>query len=450
MDSGKSPAISKTSSNDDAPKACALCGNPDAICGGMGVIRYNVPVEHAYFGKLFRCPNHRLELDSERQDKLLKISNLSAYADKTFQNFRIRTETLTHSEYESLDHAYKVAWNYAEKLDGWLLLEGRYGCGKTHLASAVGNFRLQRGDPVLFMTVPDLLDHLRSTYAPTSDTGYDETFERLKTAPLLILDDLGAENQSAWALEKLFQLFNQRYALRLPTIVTTNTDIDQLDGRVRSRLMDESLVHRVTIVAPDYRTSVTNERERLLSNLALYHKMTFKTFDTTKNLLPNEQANLKRVLDAAVDYAKHPRGWLVLGSIYPACGKTHLAAAIANYHHERHNNVIFMTVPDVLDYLRVTYTPGSSVTFDQRFQDMRETPLLVLDDLGAENPSRWAQEKLFQLIDYRYVAELPTVITTGKPLKDLDARIITRLIDERRSIFFSIDVLDYPSRMRRK
>jgi DNA replication protein DnaC len=187
-----------------------LCGNADAMCGGMGVIRYNVPVEHPYFGKLFRCPNHRLELDTERQDKLLKLSNLSAYADKSFQNFRIRTETLTHTEYESLDHAFKVTWNYAEKLDGWLLLEGRYGCGKTHLAAAVGNLRLQRGDPVLFMTVPDLLDHLRSTYAPNADTGYDETFERLKNAPLLILDDLGAENQSAWALEKLFQLFNQR------------------------------------------------------------------------------------------------------------------------------------------------------------------------------------------------------------------------------------------------
>lgn len=416
----------------------------------MGMIRYNVPVEHPYFGKLFRCPNYRADVDNERQQKLLRVSNLSAYAEKTFQSFRINADALTSSERESLEHAYRVAFNYAEKLDGWLLLEGRFGTGKTHLAAAVGNLRLERGDQVLFMTTPDLLDHLRSTYAPNSEAGYDETFDRLRNAPLLILDDLGAENQSAWALEKLFQLLNHRYAVHLPTVVTTNADIDLLDGRIRSRLMDETLVHRVRIKAPDYRSALENQREKLLSNLSLYREMAFESFNTQKNLLPYEQTNLENALKAAVDYAKRPRGWLVLTGKYYACGKTHLAAAIANYHFKRRSPVIFVTAPDLLDYLRLTYTPGSPVTFDQRFQDMRETPLLVIDDLGAENPSRWAQEKLFQLLDYRYVAQLPTVITTAKKIDELDSRIAARLLDERRCTIFRIEAADYPSRMKRK
>ena len=43
-------------------------------------------------------------------------------------------------------------------------LEGAYGCGKTHLAAAVGNYRLEKGDQVLFITMPDLLDHLRASF----------------------------------------------------------------------------------------------------------------------------------------------------------------------------------------------------------------------------------------------------------------------------------------------
>ena len=66
------------------------------------------------------------------------------------------------------------------------MLEGPYGCGKTHLAAAIGNQRLAHGDMVLFITTPDLLDHLRSTYGPSSEIGYDEMFDRIRGAHLLI------------------------------------------------------------------------------------------------------------------------------------------------------------------------------------------------------------------------------------------------------------------------
>ena len=169
----------------------------------------------------------------------------------------------------SLRTARDVAKAYAQSPEGWLVLEGTYGSGKTHLAAAVANMRLQRDEIVLFITAPDLLDHLRTTYGPTSDVGYDEMFDRLRNVPLLVLDDLGVENPSPWAQEKLFQLLNYRYNLRLPTIITTNTDLDLLDPRIRSRLLDENIIHRVRIAAPDYRTPVQNKQDQL-SSLSLY------------------------------------------------------------------------------------------------------------------------------------------------------------------------------------
>lgn len=447
MENGISPENTPTSSNTESSSLCAVCGQ-ETICQGLGVVRYEVPVDDPRFGKLFRCPNNTVERDTDRQQKLRQLSNLGAYDHKTFDNFTVDLK-LPPLESASLDMAFKAARAFAEKPDGWLLLEGSYGCGKTHLAAAVGNERLKQGDLVLFITVPDLLDHLRSAYGPSSETGYDETFDRVRNAPLLILDDLGVENPSSWAQEKLFQLFNHRYIEHLPTVITTNADLDSLDDRIRSRLLDTHLMHRVKIIAPDYRSHVRNSRQELMSNLSLYSDMLFETFDSINGLNRDERENLQFGFQIAHQYAHDPRGWLLFMGTY-GVGKTHLAAAIANFQQERGVDVMFVTTPDLLDYLRVTFSPGSTVNFDQRFQAVRNAPFLVLDDLGTESASSWAKEKLFQIIDHRYVTQLPTVITTSKSMEEINERIVSRLLDERRCTVVALTGISYARRQKRQ
>jgi DNA replication protein DnaC len=450
MNGDTSRGTSQTSSknNDDEPPTgtCPRCGQEN-VCNGLGVIRYEVPIDDPRFGKLFRCPNNPVQADAERQERLRRLSNLDAYKDKTFDTFVIETAKLTPSEEMSLRTAYKMASSFADQPEGWLLLEGTFGCGKTHLAAAIGNERLKQGDLVLFITVPDLLDHLRSTFGPSSETGYDQMFDRIRNAPLLILDDLGAENSSQWAQEKMFQLLNHRYSRRLPTVITTNVDVDTIDPRVRSRLLDQDLIHRVKITAPDYRTSAQNQHQQF-SNLSLYLGMTFDNFDTSTRLNGEERQNLELALEAAVSYSRAPKGWLVLLSNYYASGKTHLAAAIAQQRQQMGDTVMFVTVPDLLDYLRTAYNPGVMMNFDQRFNMVRNAPLLVLDNLGTESATPWAKEKLFQLIDHRYITNRPTVITTAKPLEQIDARIQSRLVDQRVCRIIRIIAPDYPSRIR--
>ncbi|MEP7292828.1 MAG: ATP-binding protein, partial [Chloroflexota bacterium] len=420
---------SNTSMNTETPDegACSLCGQR-SICGGLGYVRYDLPVDHPQFGQLFRCPNSTA--DPQRVDKLRKLGNLDAFADKTLANFRLDLPGLTTTQAQSLNTAFEAARSYADTPDGWLLLEGTYGCGKTHLAAAVGNARLQYEDAVLFITTPDLLDHLRNTYGANSEMGYDEMFDRLRSAPMLILDDLGVENPSAWAQEKLFQLLNHRYSHSLPTVITTNADLDALDPRVRSRLLDDTIIHRVRISAPDYRTPVQSQRDEL-SSLPLYRGMTFATFDAQTGLTPEERQNLERAVAAARSWSEAPDGWLVLLGNYGS-GKTHLAAAIANQQQERGTQVVFVTAPDLLDYLRVTFSPNSTGSFDRRFATVRNAALLVLDDLSTESATAWAKEKLFQLLNHRYVAGLPTVITSSSTIEKIDERIRARLMDRRR------------------
>lgn len=446
------PTSSNTELPDDYPirddGLCPICGK-EPICGGLGMIRYDVPVDDPRFGKMYRCPNNPQEEDMEWQERLRQLSNLGAFSAKTFSAFDIDPNMHTKPEQESLAYALNTAERFADNLQGWLLLEGTYGCGKTHLAAAVGNARLAQGDAVLFITVPDLLDHLRASYGPSSEIGYDETFDRVRNAPVLILDDLGVENPSPWAQEKLFQLLNHRYTHRMPTVITTNADIDTLDPRIRSRLLDTGLITRVKIAAPDFRSLVQNQRTQLQSNLRLYADMTFDSFDIDHFVTKEEHQNLQKVARAAYSYAESPQGWLLLVGTYGS-GKTHLAAAIAQHRQQKGEQVMFLTVPDLLDYLRVAYSPGAPTSFDQRFQAVRNVPLLVLDDLGTENATPWAKEKLFQVLDYRYITTAPTVITTAKEVESLDERMATRLLDERRCAMFAIKARSYTTRRRQR
>jgi DNA replication protein DnaC len=145
-----------------------------------------------------------------------------------------------------------IAQAYAKNPEGWLVLTGGYGCGKTHLAASVAHFRVDNGFPAIFVVVPDLLDHLRGAFAPGSSVGFDRRFDEIRRAPLLVLDDLGTHSATPWAQEKLFQIFDYRYNSRLPTVITMTRDVE-LDPRLKTRILDISRCQVLEITAPSYR-----------------------------------------------------------------------------------------------------------------------------------------------------------------------------------------------------
>ncbi len=241
------------------------------------------------------------------------------------------------------------------------MIEGGYGCGKTHLAAGIANFAVNNGTPTLFITVPDLLDTLRFAYSDP-ETTFEARFEQVRDADLLVLDDFGTHNATGWAQEKLFQIMNYRYINKLPTVITTNLMLDEIESRIRSRLQDEVFVAHIRITAPDYRrpTETSNPGISMLS-LPEIKAMTFKSFETREEEVGRDSTTtitvekkdrfgnkvrereithhkvtqedvktLRKAFNAAVAFAEEPEGWLVLvGNSF--CGKTHLAAGIGNY-----------------------------------------------------------------------------------------------------------------------
>lgn len=238
-------ATSDRASDTDAP----LC----TTCKGAGYYTLDVAVGDPNFGVLITCHCKQAEKEQRAGEELVRLSNLDPFADKTFDNF--------DPDVPGVRRALVRAREYARRPQGWLVLMGNYGCGKTHLAAAIANEALRRHCRVLFAIVPDLLDHLRSTFGPNSEVEYDARFETIRDVPLLILDDLGTENTTAWAREKLYQIINHRYNYRLSTVITSNRDPKDIEPRIFSRMCDRTLCEEITLIeAGDYRRLSLEQR----------------------------------------------------------------------------------------------------------------------------------------------------------------------------------------------
>jgi DNA replication protein DnaC len=441
-------------------------GDPTCeICGGLGYVRYEVPEDHPQFGKIFRCDCRQAQANEARVAYLRKLGGLEHLANKTFENFKPEGIGQSDIDQVNMRMAYDSAVRYAENPHGWLVLKGGFGCGKTHLAAAIANAQVEAGRGVLFMTVPDLLDYLKASYGASPEQGdnFNTRFEQILSVPLLILDDMGTESPTPWAMEKLFQILNHRYTAQLPTVVSTNRDLEQFDPRIQSRLADFDLSQVLTITAPDYRIA-GGRNSGDLNVLGMYSNLSFDNFRLERGLNKREADNLRGAFEAAKQFARNvytirpelgpdaeieeadrevrsQTPWLIFAGPHGS-GKTHLAAAIANEQRSMGQGVIMATVPDLLDHLRATFAPNSPISFDKRFNELKEARLLVLDDLGTEAATPWAKAKLYQLFDYRYVLRLPTVVTTAYNLEEIDKLVdpglVARMRDKRVCRFMPI------------
>lgn len=393
------------------------------------------------YSRVVPCTCIVREKVGERENRLKKYSNLGSLARFTFENLMPEGRSSNHRSQEQFLKAFKAAQTFAKEPTGWLALGGPSGSGKTHLAAAIVNERIIQGQPAFYITVPDLLDRIRASFGANSDMPYDEFFESVKVAPLLVLDDLGVQSATSWAKEKLDQLLTSRFNNGLPTVIVTAVPLEQLDDRLRTRLTDTRMSQSYILEesSPSFTNSWAPEFE-------LQKSMTFINYKRRTDLSQEQQDNMDAAYRLAFDFAKNPEGWIVLMG-KTGCGKTHLASAIVNYRYEMGKPALFVVVPDFLDHLRAAFSPDSKVSYDQLFESVKTAPLLVLDDFGEQSSNSWVKEKLYQLINFRYNNRLPTVITTRYSLDEImekvEESISSRLIDRRLSVTFYIMAPDF-------
>jgi len=358
--------------------------------------------------------------------QLRSDSNTETLTGKTFDTFLPEGVSQDPEIRATVRSAYERCHSFADNPEKWLLLTGTYGSGKTHLAAAIANHGLTHGRPVLFLNTPDLLDYLRATFAPAAETSYNERFEEIRTAPLLILDDLGTESPTAWAIEKLYQILNYRYNAHLPTVITTNKELKDIDQRIASRLSDAEIVSALNILAPDFRAGKLNQTSDI-STLVIHQHQTFEAFDLRADLTGEARQSFLEAVRAARAFADEPRGWMVFIGSYGS-GKTHLAAAMGNYRAQTGKPVVFVTYQDLSELFRSTSNRETDDRNNKLVQQVKHIEFLILDDLPSlAGTVGYFREKFFQIFNYRFDAQLPTVITTATEEKELDPRIKSRI-----------------------
>ncbi len=221
---------------------------PDClICNDTGWLRHDVPLGHPDYGRAWPC-NCRIERTRRRNAE--RFRHLSEIPDQMLR--------MTFSSYIAKnDHqhaALHAALRYAEDPQGWIAFVGDPGCGKTHLAVAIAQARIEAGQQVYFRDVPRMLNDLRAGNSADSPTDFHGLLNYILDVPVLVLDDLGIERMTEWARDTIYQIINHRYVRQSPTIITANgyPPTDSGDP-IASRMNDTLLVELVPIIAPDHR-----------------------------------------------------------------------------------------------------------------------------------------------------------------------------------------------------
>jgi len=220
----------------------------------------------------------RARVEEENKERQYRLDRLKQYSmmDSHFEQCRFKNFKVDkHNE-----KLYKMALNYCEqwpemkKQNMGFLFYGPPGTGKTYLAFCIANRLLEKLVPVIALSSIGLLNRIKQTYNTYGKEAETEILLSLKNASLLIIDDIGAENDTPWTKEKLYEIIDSRYRDGKPMICTTNLSREQLkdkltgqDGVTRTydRLIE--MCYPVEVTGPSRRVKTASEKATIIKEL---------------------------------------------------------------------------------------------------------------------------------------------------------------------------------------
>lgn len=265
-------SMTGTSSQSEGVK-CTYCGNvvPPLKVELLGNTRWVQPICECEAKKnkeeIIKFQNVQREREVR---ELFSISDIGErYESAGFDEFEVRI---------GAENAYKIAIHYSQNFEEFglesLLLWGEPGNGKSHLAAAIHNNLRKQNKVVVFISMPDLLKKIRSTFNRNSEESEEQILRALNLCDLLIIDDIGAEKVSEWVQEVIFIIVDSRYRRNRPILATSNLEPKQLADRIGKRAYDRlvEMSQPIENKATSYRREIAKNRvskfDRLINEVS--------------------------------------------------------------------------------------------------------------------------------------------------------------------------------------
>lgn len=258
-----------------APVPCEYCGKPRYTKGyifdatrifwnPLGPVPCDCPEAVAEHKRAEEERQAQIEAKREAEEAAKMRDRVRRLVGDSGMNARFLRRTFDSFQQTEANHrALRVCKQYADTFRdkqpkyntdpgrNGLFITGPMGTGKTHLAAAIANQLIQDGTAVICMTMIDLLDRIKKTYEQNRQYGTETNESNLlsayKTAPLLIIDDMGKEPATEWAVSKIYAIINARYEAYMPTIITTNYTDSELVKRLTPKDTGDSTTADATI-----------------------------------------------------------------------------------------------------------------------------------------------------------------------------------------------------------
>lgn len=218
-----------------------------------------------------KCQKEEREQQEQRmkeEEQLLYVRRLKAAGiqERHLQDWTFASATDTPSV--QMAKRYTENWKKVKAENLGLLLWGDVGTGKSFLAACIANELLEKGVPVLMTNFSKILNQMGAMY---SDERY-RYIASLNRFSLLIIDDLGIERNTEYALEQVYAVIDERYKAGLPLIITTNLAISQLrnpedvaHARIYSRVLE--MCTPVHVPGLDRRTVIGKSKQELVKEV---------------------------------------------------------------------------------------------------------------------------------------------------------------------------------------
>lgn len=219
---------------------CEICGEPIGIA-------LKLSFGTKIYPRACRCRREAYEKQQIEDKSRQKQNRLEQVISNSMMNKKFRTCTLENWNHGlGNENLYNIAKQYILRFpqmkieNKGMLIYGESGNGKTYFSACIANSLLDKLVPVICVGAIALTERIGQSKRTWGDEGIFTVLNTLENADLLIIDDLGTEEDNKWTRSMIYQIIDKRNTMNLPVIITTNITITELkeryDDRTYSRL----------------------------------------------------------------------------------------------------------------------------------------------------------------------------------------------------------------------